>query len=278
MDEIDIATLRGWIGRTETQEDTITPRLVREFRATLGAQALARTDIAPPAIHWCLAPPALPPEMLGRDGHPAKGGFLPPVPLPRRMWAGGRIAFEQPLAEGDRVTRTSRIADVSAKSGKSGRLVFVTVDHEFATDRGIAVREQQDIVYREEQSAAPAAPAASPAAERAGHSETVEATTTLLFRYSALTFNGHRIHYDLDYARDVENYPGLVVHGPLQATLMLHMAARLRDGTCPARFSYRGIAPLIAGSPFSLNADAGGVSLWTAGDGGRVAMRASAEW
>jgi 3-methylfumaryl-CoA hydratase len=217
--------------------------------------------------------------MLGRDGHPAKGGFLPPVPLPRRMWAGGRIDFLQPLMEGDEVTRTSRIAEISAKTGRSGKLVFVTVEHEFATERGMAVREQQDIVYREDQAAAPATlPAADPAAEKAEHLETIEATTTLLFRYSALTFNGHRIHYDLDYAREVENYAGLVVHGPLQATLMLHLAARLRNGSCPARFSYRGLAPLFAGSSFSVNADATGLSLWTTSDSGRIAMRAAAEW
>ncbi len=275
MAGIDVERLQGWIGRTETAQDTITPRLVREFRATLGSNALERTDIAPPAIHWCLAPAALPPEKLGRDGHPEKGGFLPPVPLPRRMWAGGRIAFHRPLLEGDEVTRTSRIADVTAKSGRSGDLVFVTVEHEFSTERGLAVREEQDIVYREDQ-AAGIAPAQ--ADEPAGaHHVTVEATTTLLFRYSALTFNGHRIHYDVDYAREVENYAGLVVHGPLQATLMLHLAAKLNGDTCPARFSYRGMAPLLAGAPFSVNADNDGLSLWTANDTGQVAMRASCE-
>lgn len=275
MAEIDVEKLRNWIGRTETAQDTITPRLVREFRATLGSNALERTDIAPPAIHWCLAPTALPPEKLGRDGHPEKGGFLPPVPLPRRMWAGGRIAFRQPLLEGDEVTRTSRIADIAAKPGRTGSLVFVTVEHEFTTKRGLAVREEQDIVYREDQAAGVAPP---PAAEAAGeHRVMVEATTTLLFRYSALTFNGHRIHYDIDYAREVENYAGLVVHGPLQATLMLHLAARLNGGNCPARFSYRGMAPLFAGAPFSVNADTTGLSFWTANDAGHVAMRASCE-
>lgn len=283
MDDLDMDGLRAWIGRTEAAQDLITPRLVGEFRATLGEHALASATMAPPAIHWCLAPPALPPDMLGRDGHPAKGGFLPPVPLPRRMWAGGRIAFLQPLLEGDAVTRTSRIADVTGKSGRSGRLVFVTVDHEFSTERGLAVREQQDIVYREEQATSSARPTGGePAAGEgpADHSGTVAATTTLLFRYSALTFNGHRIHYDIDYARDVENYAGLVVHGPLQATLMLHLAARLKGGNCPARFAYRGEAPLFAGSPFAVNAvaDARGLSLWTASEAGQVAMRASAEW
>jgi 3-methylfumaryl-CoA hydratase len=275
MAEIDVEKLRNWIGRTETARDTITPRLVREFRATLGNNALERTDMAPPAIHWCLAPAALPPEKLGRDGHPEKGGFLPPVPLPRRMWAGGRIAFHQPLLEGDEVTRTSRIADIAAKSGRTGNLVFVTVEHEFATKRGLTVSEEQDIVYREDQAVSVAQPQA---AETTGaHQVVVEATTTLLFRYSALTFNGHRIHYDVDYAREVENYAGLVVHGPLQATLMLHLAAKLNGGDCPARFSYRGMAPLFAGTPFSVNADTTGLSFWTANDTGHVAMRASCE-
>ncbi|MGO4833442.1 MaoC family dehydratase N-terminal domain-containing protein [Rhizobiaceae sp. 2RAB30] len=275
MSGIDVEKLRTWIGRTETAEDTITPRLVREFRATLGSNALERTDIAPPAIHWCLAPTALPPEKLGRDGHPEKGGFLPPVPLPRRMWAGGRIAFHRPLVESDAVTRTSRITDIAAKSGRSGDLVFVTVEHEFATERGLAVREEQDIVYREDR-AAGSAPA--PVAEAAGaHHVKVEATTTLLFRYSALTFNGHRIHYDVDYARDVESYAGLVVHGPLQATLMLHLAAKLNGGDCPARFSYRGMSPLFAGAPFSVIADGTGLSFWTASGSGHVTMRASCD-
>jgi 3-methylfumaryl-CoA hydratase len=280
MDENEVETLRAWIGREERKSELLTAALVERFEATMG-RSLARIDgEAPLGIHWCMTQPAIAAEGLGADGHPARGGFLPPVALPRRMWAGGELSFVQPLRVGEEVVRISRIADVVHKRGRSGELVFVTVEHEIRCDGALAVRERQDLVYRAAHAAAgaPSEPGA-PDPRRPDRSETVEATTTLLFRYSALTFNGHRIHYDIDYARDEEGYQGLVVHGPLQATLMLHMAARMLGNAAPARFAYRGIAPLVHGGAFTVNAVQGadGIDLWTtADDDGAPRMTASA--
>jgi 3-methylfumaryl-CoA hydratase len=277
---IDIGHLRQWIGREERKADTITPSLVERFQATLGPSAASAAGVAPLAIHWCLAPPAVPSDALGPDGHPARGGFLPPVPLPRRMWAGGKLEFHHPLGIGADVTRVSRIADVAHKTGRSGELVFVTVAHSIESDGRIAIMERQDIVYRaiEEAADRPAPQPDPPAARVADHTEAIDATTTLLFRYSALTFNGHRIHYDLDYARNVEGYPGLIVHGPLQATLMLHMATRLNERREVREFSYRGVSPLFHGAAFTVNASRSdeGQDLWCADHQGRVTMTASA--
>ncbi|MEP3816183.1 MAG: MaoC family dehydratase N-terminal domain-containing protein [Nitratireductor sp.] len=268
MSTVDIDDLRRWIRNEQRASDIVTPGLAERFEATLGHSAYRGAAAAPLAIHWCLAPPAVQPDELGPDGHPARGGFLPPVPLPRRMWAGGALSFHAPLPIGAEVTRNSRIADIVHKTGRSGELVFVTIEHDFDCDGRTVISERQDIVYRGAPSTAPATPGqpGSPAPlPAAGHTETVEATTTLLFRYSALTFNGHRIHYDVDYARDEEGYPGLVVHGPLQATLMLHLGARLA-GRSPRSFSYRGLSPLFHGGPFTVNAvrSGDGLDLWCA--------------
>ena len=278
MTDVDIDHLRQWIGREERKTDVLTVGLAERLRATLGAEALAPGEALPLAIHWCLAPAAVPPGDIGEDGHPARGGFLPPVPLPRRMWAGGELKFVRPLRIGDTVERLSRIADVTQKVGRTGRLVFVTVEHENSTGEGLAVFERQDLVYREAQTAA-TSPAAPAELRPADVSLGIDATTVLLFRYSALTFNGHRIHYDRDYARDVEGYPGLVVHGPLQATLLANLAARLSDGRPPRRFAYRGVSPLFDGAPFTVNAvhRDGGFDLWCADAAGVATMTATAE-
>ena len=168
--------------------------------------------------------------MLGPDGHPTRGGFLPPVPLPRRMWAGGELEFFEPLRVGDDSKRTSRITDVTIKTGSTGTLCFVSVEHIVSTPRGMALRERQDIVYRDMGGAAPSAKAPPPAPV-AKHRESHVSDPVLLFRYSALTFNGHRIHYDRDYVTKVEGYPGLIFHGPLQAALIVEFAAKLHGGT-----------------------------------------------
>ena len=279
---LDIDHLASWIGNTETIEEVLSPQLVRRFNATLGMDASTNVgDPAPLMIHFCLAQPALPEDQLGPDGHPRRGGFLPPVPLPRRMWAGGEITFEAPLMIGGTITRSSTIQNVEQKTGNSGALCFVTVQHDISCDGKPALREYHNIVYRDPP-AADADQAAAPAAKPAPvglHSHMVETTPTMLFRYSAITFNGHRIHYDAPYARAVEGYDGLVVHGPIQATLMAHMAARTR-GRIPARFSYRGKSPLFVGTPFSVNGAEtdDGMSLWTAASGGPIAMQAQASW
>jgi 3-methylfumaryl-CoA hydratase len=279
---IDLDHLRQWIGRTSEAADTVTAQLVRGLRATLFMDIgePKRGDAAPFTTHWCLGQPVFPAAELGPDGHPARGGFLPPVPLPRRMWAGGELEFFEPLRVGDEVTRTSRIADVTMKSGSTGALCFVSVDHLITTPRGTALRERQDIVYRDV-SPAPSAPAKPPAPPPAAqHRESHMADSVLLFRYSALTFNGHRIHYDRDYVTKVEGYPGLIFHGPMQAALQVEFAAKLHGGAAPTKFSYRGVQPLFEGSQFSVNANRtdAGMELWTANSAGEPTMKASAVW
>ncbi|TYO62587.1 protein dehydratase [Bradyrhizobium hipponense] len=279
-EKLDIDHLRQWIGRSQEATDIVTAQLVRGLRATLFQEIgePRHGDAAPLTVHWCLAQPVFPMSMLGPDGHPTRGGFLPPVPLPRRMWAGGEIEFLQPLRVGDESTRTSRIADVQVKSGSTGTLCFVSVEHSISSPRGVAIRERQDIVYRE-MTTTQAAPAKA-AVPQAQHRETYVSDPVLLFRYSALTFNGHRIHYDRDYVTKVEGYPGLIFHGPLQAALIIEMAAKLRAGKAPKKFTYRGLQPLFEGTEFSINANESGESteLWTANAEGQPTMKGTAVW
>jgi 3-methylfumaryl-CoA hydratase len=248
---LDLDRLRSWIGRTETATDLLDARLAESFVATVDALDGASAHGVDPllGVHWCLAPPIAPITQTGRDGHAKRGGFLPPVPLPRRMWAGGSLAIEGRFETGDEVERRSTVRDVQAKRGRTGALVFVTVAHDYATPRGVAVRERQDLVYRDDDGPAGAPPEIEdpPQARTSRH----EATPLLLFRYSALTFNGHRIHYDQPYATGVEGYAGLVVHGPLTATLLLRASVAAAGAAACRAFAFRGRAPLIAG-PFSL--------------------------
>jgi 3-methylfumaryl-CoA hydratase len=280
---IDLDHLRQWIGRTTEASDIVTAQLVKGLRATLFQEIgdPKPGDAAPFTSHWCLAPPVFPMSQLSQDGHPARGGFLPPVPLPRRMWAGGELEFRDALRVGDESKRASRISDVTMKIGSTGVLCFVSVEHEVTTPRGTAIRERQDIVYRDAssgQSAPQAKPAAAP--PLAQHRESHMADPVLLFRYSALTFNGHRIHYDRDYVTEVEGYPGLIFHGPLQASFIVELAAKLRGGKPPRKFSYRGLQPLFEGSEFSINANetAAGMELWTANSAGQPTMKGVATW
>jgi 3-methylfumaryl-CoA hydratase len=281
-DKPDLDHLRQWIGRSSEASDIVTTQLVRGLRATLFLEIGAPKpgDAAPFTVHWCLAQPVFPMSELGLDGHPTRGGFLPPVPLPRRMWAGGELEFLDTLRVGDEVTRRSEISDVTMKTGSTGALCFVTVAHVVSTARGIAVRERQDIVYRDLPGGPPPAAKPTPPPPIAAHRETHMADPMLLFRYSALTFNGHRIHYDRDYVTKVEGYPGLVFHGPMQAALLVECAARLHGGAAPRKFSYRGVQPLFDGSEFSVNANetAAGMELWTANAAAMPTMKASAEW
>jgi 3-methylfumaryl-CoA hydratase len=282
-DKPDLDHLRQWIGRSTEASDIVTAQLVRGLRATLFLEIGAPKpgDPAPSTVHWCLAQPVFPMSELGPDGHPSRGGFLPPVPLPRRMWAGGELEFLDTLRVGDEVTRRSEISDVTMKAGNTGALCFVTVAHVVSTARGIAIRERQDIVYRDLPSGPqPAAAKPTPPPPVAAHHERHMADPVLLFRYSALTFNGHRIHYDRDYVTKVEGYPGLVFHGPMQAALLVEYAARLHGGTAPKKFSYRGVQPLFDGSEFSINANqtATGMELWTANAAAMPTMKASGEW
>lgn len=277
--DLDIDQLRGWIGRKDSGAENLNPALVHQFNATFDrSSGEAPGDIAPLLIHFCLAQPAVPTAGLGTDGHAARGGFLPPVPLPRRMWAGGEFTFLGDIRIGDEVTRCSRIDDVVLKQGRTGPLCFVTVIHEVAANGSPVLTERQDIVYREAVGSAAASAEPEPAPAGA-HSRRITPTTPYLFRYSALTFNGHRIHYDKDYVRDVENYPGLIVHGPLQATLLCQFAADLK-GSNPRRFRFRSLATIFDTADFTINATPDGdtMKLWTAQLGGPLAMEATASW
>jgi len=278
---LDLDHLRQWIGRSEEKADIVTAHLVRALRATLFMEIGEPKpgDAAPFTAHWCLAQPVYPMSQLGPDGHPTRGGFLPPVPLPRRMWAGGELEFIDTLRVGDEMKRSSRISDVTMKTGSTGVLCFVSVQHEVTTPRGTAIRERQDIVYRDMTTAAPPAKSAA-APPSAKHRESHMADEVLLFRYSALTFNGHRIHYDRDYVTKVEGYPGLIFHGPMQAAFLVEFAAKLHGGAAPKKITYRGVQPLFEGSEFSVNAnDAGaGLELWTANSEGSPTMKGNAVW
>ena len=242
----------------------------------------ATGQLLPPVWHWLYFLPLARQSEIGPDGHPRRGGFLPPVELPRRMWAGSKLRFEGPLHVGDAIERVSTIEDVSEKSGRSGTLVFVKVRHEVRRqgEARAAILESQDIVYREPAKPGDPAPAPTAAPASSTWSRTITPDPVLLFRYSALTFNGHRIHYDRDYVTRVEGYPGLVFHGPIQAAFIVELAAKVRGGAAPKKFSYRGLQPLFEGSEFSVNADetGAGMELWTANSQGQPTMKGTATW
>jgi 3-methylfumaryl-CoA hydratase len=279
---LDVDHLRGWIGRQDSASEVLSPALVRQFNATFDrTSGEDMGDVAPLLIHFCLAQPSVPTAGLGPDGHAARGGFLPPVPLPRRMWAGGAFTFHSDIQVGDEVTRLSTVKDVVLKTGRTGPLCFVTVEHEVTANERPVLTERQDIVYRE--APAKVQPPSKPAADPAPPGERCKRiipSAAYLFRYSAMTFNGHRIHYDKDYVRDVEGYPGLIVHGPLQATLLCQFAADLK-GKRPETFSFRSIGTIFDTDDFTVNAsdsEDGSLRLWTAQVNGPVAMEASASW
>ena len=281
------ADWQDWVGRQETRENLILPDRVAALAATLDIEEHpVPGDALPPGWHWIFFNPFMPRRSLGPDGHPRRGGFLPPVPLPRRMWAGGRIAYPDRLLVGTQAVRTSTIRKVEAKSGRAGQLVFVTVAHSIACNGRVCVEEEQDIVYREAAVAGAPAAALTAAPEGAEWTERVVPDTTLLFRYSALTSNGHRIHYDQAYARNEEHYPDLVVHGPLTATLLQNFASELRADARLVAFEFRGVHPLFVSAPFSLEAKRGEsgeggrdtLELWARGPSGELAMRATARF
>ncbi len=276
---LDINTLKSWIGRTKTRTDVIHPQPVALMNATLGH----RTDPPregyplPLSWHWLYFLEARPPDELGRDGHTALGDFLPPVALPRRMWAGGRFDFHDSIRVGETIRKASTISKVERKSGRSGELCFVTVHHELFAGDDLRLSEDHNIVYRDDPAKDdPPAPPPEPTFE-ADTSETVTPDPVLLFRYSALTFNSHRIHYDVDYCRDVEGYSGLVFHGPLTATLLLDLASRHYGVETLANFSYRAISPLFDTDPFTISLCQHGnqLNLWASNPNGQLAMTAS---
>ena len=271
--------LQAWVGREEESTERISAAVVKAMAATLDLERAPQPgEPLPPGWQWLFFNPTVRRSALGVDGHPQRGGFLPPVQLPRRMWAGSRIRYLVDLPIESLATKRSRILKVESKSGKSGALVFVTVEHTIACDGVACITEEQDIVYREATKGAP--PATPKRHEAVGQwSRDVTPDTTLLFRYSALTFNGHRIHYDQAYARDEEGYPDLVVHGPLTATLLQQFAQEHADGRRLARFEFRGVTPLFVGRTFQLEgapAADGTLQLWARGPNGELAMSALA--
>jgi 3-methylfumaryl-CoA hydratase len=271
--------LQTWIGRSDTRSECIDRRPAAMLAALLDRPgSLRKGDPLPPLWHWALFPPEARQSGLGDDGHPRLGGFMPPIPLPRRMWAGSRITWHNALRIGDEARRTTEITAIEEKRGSHGALVFVTLLHTITTERGLALREEQDLVYR---GPAPAAPAPLATADRAPADwrESLTPDARLLFRYSAATFNTHRIHYDLPYARDIEAYPALVVHGPLTATLLVDRLLMRTDR--PLRsFSFRGRAPLYCDRALALcgrQEQPGRFTLWAESDAGHPAMTATAE-
>jgi 3-methylfumaryl-CoA hydratase len=250
----DLEHLKSWIGRTEEAPDVAAPGPLAGLAALLDHQTPPWPEHAlPPLAHWLYFLPKARQSEIGPDGHPRRGGFLPPVSLPRRMWAGSRIAFRAPIALGAVMLRRSTVRKVEAKSGAGGALVFVTVRHEISTEGVSAIVEEQDIVYREAPRANAETPKAPPSEPRQAEMvRTIVPDAVQLFRFSALTFNGHRIHYDRDYCRAVEFYPGLVVQGPYTATLLMDHVLRHHPAARIANATIRGMRPLFDGEPFQL--------------------------
>jgi len=269
-----LTRLTDWIGRETGVACRLDPWRAQALHATLDA-----ADLVPnagvalrPGWHWCYFLDAVPSAQLGSDGHPQRGGFLPPVPLPRRMWAGSRIEFLAPLVLGDDARKVSRISNVEEKSGRSGSLCFVGVEHDYYGSSGLAIREHQDVVYRDPPTGEPPAP---PAPTDAVWRRLWSFDAPRLFRYSALTFNSHRIHYDRPYAMGAEGYPGLVVHGPLLATTMLELVNEREKRRYVRAFEFRAIAPVFDGEPFEACAkpDGDGADVWIADARGGLRMR-----
>jgi len=278
---VDQPDIRDWIGRTREDEDRLDPHRAATLTALTSTERfdadIGRT--APPLAHWACFPEIALQSALGEDGHPRRGGFLPPVTLPRRMWAAGSIEWHRPPAIGAMLRRRSTVADVTVKRGRSGDLVFVRVEHEIRDEAGPLIGETQEIVYRDAPvpGAAHVPPKPAPPAD---WSDEVLPDPVLLFRYSALTANTHRIHYDRPFATDVEGYPGLVVHGPLIATLLLHHLLARHPGANPVRFAFRAVRPLFDGAPFRLCGSApspdGSIALHAADADGALCMDAVA--
>ena len=257
----------AWTGRTEHCIDHLDPSHAGRVALSLGQPVPAAGAALPPLWHWAFFVQGQPAPALGPDGHPRGGDFLPPTGTLSRMWAGGRLEFHQPLRIGVPAQRRSVVRQVQQKNGRTGPLLFVTVAHEYRQDEVVCLTEEQDIVYR--QPAAPRLSGTEPAPP-AQWQEQVDPDPVQLFRYSAVTFNGHRIHYDMPYARDVEGYPGLVVHGPLIATRMVQAFLNSHPGARVTRLAFRGMRPLIAPRPFRVagHLEAGHAArLWAEQDG-----------
>jgi 3-methylfumaryl-CoA hydratase len=272
----DRINVTDWVGKAEVRSDMVTAGPLAALSATLDREDPEPRpgDPLPLLWHWLFFLDRHRASELGPDGHARRGGLLPPIPLPRRMWAGSRFEFHRPLRIGDQITRETRVIDIKEKQGRSGPLVFVLVRHEISNADGLAITEEHDIVYRDHGLAGPSQ--AAPAG--AAWDRMIQPDDVLLFRYSALTFNGHRIHYDRRYATEIEGYPGLVVHGPLIATLLMDLLRRNQPNANVARFSFRAISPLFDTGSFAVCGKSEGatVALWAKDAAGNLAMSAEA--
>lgn len=274
-----MTSLQDWIGKSEEMADVLVPSPAQRMAVTLNrSDVFVEGTPLPPAWHWLYFLPTVRLDATGEDGHARRGGFLPPITLPRRMWASSRIALQRELRIGERVLKKSTIVDVTEKQGKSGSLVFVRIQHEIIGESGLALVEEQDIVYREAPTKDSSPAPAQPAPAQAKWSRTITPDPVLLFRYSALTFNSHRIHYDRAYCLDVEGYPGLVVHGPLTASLLLESLREHALNRPVEAFSFRAVSPLYDTQPFRVEGRIDGetAQLWALNHEGNLAMTATA--
>lgn len=285
LDAATLTHLQGWVGKTETLSDDITAAPMRALSATLDRDDPLPVPgtVLPPLWHWLYFLPQHRQSEIGPDGHAQRGGFLPPVPLPRRMWAGGRLEWQQnnPLVVGDAAQRISRIESVTHKAGRTGDLLFVLVRHELHNAKGLALTEEHDIVYRAAAQHGDPVPPPVAAEQGAAWQREIAPDEVLLFRYSALTFNGHRIHYDRRYVTGVEGYPGLIVHGPLISTLLVDLVRRNAPGAFIKRFNFKAVRPTFDLHSFQLNGqlsdDGKRVRLWAADHEGWLTMQGTAE-
>jgi 3-methylfumaryl-CoA hydratase len=279
---MSLEKLHEWVGRTQAAEDFAAPFPVRALIATLDEQDRDPRpgDPLPPLWHWLYFLEAAPLSKVGSDGHAERGDFLPPVPLPRRMWAGSRFVFSgPPLRVGETIRRVSKIKSVEPKSGTTGAMVFVTVEHTVSGPSGVSLVEEHDIVYREAPKPGEKQREPKPAPTDATWNREIAAGPVLLFRFSALTFNGHRIHYDQPYVTGTEGYPGLIVHGPLLGMVQMELARRSNPDRTPRSFEFRALAPVFAGASFSVRARReadGGTTTWIADRNGGLAQQGRA--
>ena len=285
MPDIDIEYLQQWVGRMHTRCDVIAAAPVAALSASLNLPATRAVlgEPLPACWHWLYFHDLVPTAQLTPDGHAPRGDFLPLVPLPRRMWAGSHLRFAAPLLVGDEAQRVSTVEAVTHKHGRSGDLVFVTLRHQIFRSQMLAIDEEQRLVYRDQRvgddnPTSTTAPASGPSSSVAQWHSDVSVDTVLLFRYSALTFNSHRIHYDRDYAMGVEGYDGLVVQGPLTATLLLELLHQELPSARIAAFEFRALRPLLANAPLRLQGrrDEQAIHLWALDANGDLAMEARA--
>ncbi|PID44503.1 MAG: acyl-CoA dehydrogenase [Proteobacteria bacterium] len=280
MPEIDLDHLKTWEGNQETQEDDITLFPARALAAALDHDRLPeKGDELPTFWEWLYFLPTPKASATGADGHPSKGGFLPPVPLPRRMWAAGEAEIHKPLIIGEPASRTSTILSVDLKQGSTGTLVFVNVKHDISQKGSLCISQIQNIVYREQPAEAAPLPRGKEPSVSPLWSKTIKADPVLLFRFSALTYNGHRIHYDRPYSTDEELYPALVVHGPLLVTLLLDLKQSRAPDQTIRKFTFRALRPTFDVNPFQVQGVLEGknLQLWSVDNENALCMKLDAE-